>query len=103
MGFSVDSSSAPSLTFVEIGRFLYVAINLGSSGSGLARALGRGLFLIGAFIVQLIRSIPLPKSAGGGRPRSGSLSSLAGSTSGMGAYFKRQVFVDSKFLLGEFD
>lgn len=82
-------------------RFLYVAINLGSSGSGLAKALGRGLILLGAALVQLVRMIPLPKRAGGGRARSNSLNSLAGSTSGMGTYFKRQVLVDSKFLLGE--
>ncbi|ORY85410.1 sterol-sensing domain of SREBP cleavage-activation-domain-containing protein [Leucosporidium creatinivorum] len=93
------NTDVPIVVLSYIFMFLYVAINLGSSGSGLAKALGRGLFLLGASLVQLVRMIPLPRRAGG-RARSNSLNSLAGSTSGMGAYFKRQVLVDSKFLLG---
>lgn len=58
--------------------------------------------LIAHAIVSLFQLIPVPKMVGGrGRARSGSVTlSLAGSTSGMGAYFRRQLLVDSKFLLG---
>lgn len=76
-----------------------MAINLGSSGAGLAKSIGRGTLVLGAGLIHLIRMIPLPRKISGGVGR-GRSDSLAGSTSGMGAYFKRQVLVDSKFLLG---
>ncbi|KAI5478579.1 vacuolar membrane protein [Pseudohyphozyma bogoriensis] len=81
--------------------FLYIAINLGGSGAGLLKSAGRGLLLLGSGIVHLIRLVPFPSRLSLGRQRSASVTlSLAGSTSGMGAYFRRQVLVDSKFLLG---
>lgn len=80
--------------------FFYVSVNLGSSGAGLLKSLGRGGTLIVQTIVGGVMMI-LPKKIGGGRQRSESVTfSLAGSSPGLGPYFRRQVLVDSKFVLG---
>lgn len=80
--------------------FFYVSVNLGSSGAGILKSIGRLLVLLGHGILYLVHLIPFPGVARGGRARSGSIGSLAGSTSNLGAYFRRQLLVDSKFLLG---
>ncbi|KAK4054758.1 niemann-Pick type C- protein 1 [Microbotryomycetes sp. JL201] len=87
--------------------FLYVAINLGSSGAGIVKVVGKTASSISFGIVNLIKRIPGPWKRNRIRlnehTRSRSDSnpwSLAGSSSGMRAYLKRQILVDSKFLLG---
>lgn len=73
--------------------FAYISVNLGGSGAGVAKAVGRGLFLAGRAVFRLFHVTS-------GRARSNSVRSFT-STSGIANYLKRQVFVDSKVLLGE--
>ncbi|KAL8293540.1 hypothetical protein RQP46_000241 [Phenoliferia psychrophenolica] len=96
------NTDVPIVALSYVVMFLYVSINLGSSGAGLLKSAIRGISLIAHAIVSLFQLIPVPKLVGGrGRARSGSVTlSLTGSTTGMGAYFRRQLLVDSKFLLG---
>lgn len=100
------NTDVPIVALSYIVMFFYVSINLGSSGAGLVKSVGRGLLLLVHGVVNLAGLVPVPKSIGSqglGRARAGFVSlSLAGSTSGMGAYFRRQLLVDSKFLLGPF-
>ncbi|KAK4692400.1 hypothetical protein P7C70_g9137, partial [Phenoliferia sp. Uapishka_3] len=92
------NTDVPIVALSYLVMFLYVSINLGSSGAGLVKSVGRGLMILFHGIVSLFQMIPIGRS---GRARSGSITlSLSGSTAGMGAYFRRQLLVDSKFLLG---
>lgn len=95
------NTDIPIVALSYIVMFLYVSINLGSSGAGLLRSLGRTLVILGGAIVTLLGRIPVPGRGNlGGRGRSGSITSLTGSSNEIGAYFRRQLLVDSKFLLG---
>ncbi|KAM0793065.1 hypothetical protein ACM66B_000551 [Microbotryomycetes sp. NB124-2] len=102
------NTDVPIVILSYVLMFLYVAVNLGSSGSGIIKVFGRTLSLAGVGLKNVCRKVPGPWSGGGGgrirlpedgRSRSRSESnpwSLSSSSSNL----KRQLLVDSKFLLG---
>ncbi|KAM0750355.1 multidrug efflux transporter AcrB transmembrane domain-containing protein [Meredithblackwellia eburnea MCA 4105] len=100
-----SNTDIPIVVLSYLVMFFYVSLNLGSSGAGLLKSLGKGILALAHGISNLFSLIPVPELIGGrrtrGRSRSGSITlSLAGSTAGLGTYLKRQLFVESKFLLG---
>ncbi|GAA5955063.1 hypothetical protein JCM21900_002773 [Sporobolomyces salmonicolor] len=113
---AATNTDVPIVVLSYLVMFLYVAVNLGGSGSGLLRTLGRAMGLLAAGLMGAGRwiegrlrrgGVKLGEEEGrmgpgGGRARTASLSQrlAAGSGSGLGAYFRRQVLVDSKVLLG---
>ena len=96
------NTDIPIVVLSYLVMFAYVSINLGSSGAGLTKSAGRGFMAMIRSISQIIQMVPVPVAVGGagmGRGRSGSLTlSLGGSTPGS---FRRQLLVESKFLLGQ--
>ncbi|SCV68874.1 BQ2448_995 [Microbotryum intermedium] len=90
------NTDVPIVVLSYVFMFLYVAINLGSSGAGILKVVGRSLFFLVASFVQLVR-----RAVSSDRRRTEALElSVSGSTLGLGDYIRRQVLVDSKFLLG---
>lgn len=98
------NTDVPIVVMSYLVMFLYISINLGSSGAGLLKSAGRGTLLIGQALLALVEKISLPSGSArnSGRARAGSITSITGSTAEMGAYFRRQLLVDSKFLLGQY-
>ena len=96
------NTDVPIVVLSYLVMFAYVSINLGSSGAGLLKSAGRGFLSIIRAISSVVQMMPVPAAVGGAgraRGRSGSLTlSLGGSTPGS---FRRQLLVESKFLLGQ--
>lgn len=115
---AATNTDIPIVVLSYLVMFAYVSVSLGGSASGCIRTIGRLCLLTAAGIISgatwIFRSVQRSFRGGqirleedapdgsGVRGRSNSLSHslAAGSLSGLGAYFKRQVLVDSKFLLG---
>ncbi|SGY29591.1 BQ5605_C002g01068 [Microbotryum silenes-dioicae] len=90
------NTDVPIVVLSYVFMFLYVAINLGSSGAGILKVVGRTLLFLVASFVQVFR-----RAVSSDRRRTEALElSVSGSTLGLGDYIRRQVLVDSKFLLG---
>ncbi|GAA6000492.1 sphingolipid transporter [Rhodotorula paludigena] len=121
---AATNTDVPVVVVSYIAMFLYVAVSLGGSASGLLRTAARaGMLLLAAALsaarwtarkvrqwtggagggaIKLDDEDHLPGlgAAGAGRSAGFEQTLTGGSASGLGAYFRRQVLVDSKFMLG---
>lgn len=113
---AATNTDVPIVVVSYLAMFLYVAVSLGGSASGLLRAMARAAALALAALVggakwttRRVRGEGAIKLAGaeerppfGARSRSASAEpELVNGTRALGAYVRRRVLVDSKFLLGQ--
>ncbi|KPV78649.1 uncharacterized protein RHOBADRAFT_47936 [Rhodotorula graminis WP1] len=112
---AATNTDVPIVAGSYVVMFVYVAVSLGGSGTGLVRAMVRAAALALAALVSggrwLVRRARGPGGAiklgeerahvGGARSRSASAEpELVNGTRALGAYVRKQVLVDSRFLLG---
>ncbi|GAA5890203.1 hypothetical protein JCM8208_002734 [Rhodotorula glutinis] len=112
---AATNTDVPVVVGSYVVMFLYVAVSLGGSGTGLVRAMVRAAALALAALVGGARWLVRRARGGGGqiklgeervqvggaRARSASAEpELVNGTRALGAYVRKQVLVDSRFLLG---